>query len=356
MVVRHAFSSRLSGVARAAEDKSVERFRTEIEPIIERYCLECHGNGLKKGGIELDAFDDDVSVTRNRDLWRAVLRNVRAGIMPPPKKPRPNAEETKTLADWIKRDAFGIDPADPDPGRVTIRRLNRIEYRRTIKDLMGIDYNTTEEFPPDDTGYGFDTIGDVLNVSPLLLEKYAQAAETIVTKAVPTVSKLVRETSLVGRQFRDENGGGNGDRLSFYKEAKLAHAFSADKAGNYKIALELIVQGAFDFDPGRCLVIFRDGNEELLHQEFSWSDRKKYDFEFDRKNWSAGEHRLSFELQPLTSIDKKSSRWTSASARFASSVRWTRSLRSIPPTTNASSPWTNPPRTIPNARPMPETS
>ena len=73
---------------------------------------------------------------------------------------------------WIKYRALGIDPNDPDPGRVTLRRLNRVEYHNTIRDLLGYDFKTTEEFPADDTGYGFDNIGDVLSVSPLLLEKY----------------------------------------------------------------------------------------------------------------------------------------------------------------------------------------
>ena len=106
--------------------------------------------------------------------------------MPPAGKPRPSeAGGSQLLADWIKRDVFEIDPDDPDPGRGTIRRLNRAEYRNTIRDLMGYDFKAEEEFPPDDSGYGFDNIADVLSVSPLLLEKYIQAAESIVTAAVP---------------------------------------------------------------------------------------------------------------------------------------------------------------------------
>ena len=81
---------------------------------------------------------------------------------------------------------------------MTIRRLNRVEYRNTMRDLTGFDFKAEEEFPPDDTGYGFDTIGDVLSVSPLLLEKYMQAAESIVAAAVPTVSWLVPEMKVQG--------------------------------------------------------------------------------------------------------------------------------------------------------------
>jgi len=107
----------------------------------------------------------------------------------PQKKARPDDREKQRLFTWIKYGAFGIDPANPDPGRLSIRRLNRAEYRNTIRALTGIDFNTTEEFPPDDTGYGFDTIGDVLTVSPMLLEKYMQAADVILNSAVPTVPK-----------------------------------------------------------------------------------------------------------------------------------------------------------------------
>ena len=153
------------------------------------------------------------------DLWNNVLKNVRAGLMPPADKPRPTAAELKTLETWIKRDAFRIDPASPDPGRVTLRRLNRTEYRNTVRDLMGYDFRADEEFPADDSGYGFDNIGDVLSVSPLLLEKYLQAAETIVAAAVPLVPKVVRTKNVAGAGFHGA-GGVRADALSFYKEAK----------------------------------------------------------------------------------------------------------------------------------------
>src|SRR5439155_5905116 len=136
-------------------------------------------------------------------------KNVRAGLMPPAKKPRLSADEMQTLERWVKRDALGIDPANPDPGRVTLRRLNRAEYRNTIRDLMGIDFRADEEFPPDDSGYGFDNIGEVLTVSPLLLEKYMEAAEKITTEAVPTQARVVREETISGSRFRrDDDGDG----------------------------------------------------------------------------------------------------------------------------------------------------
>jgi hypothetical protein len=170
----------------ADEAASAVHFHERAQPILETYCYSCHGYGERKGGHAFDEFESDAALVGDKKLWLAVLKNVRAGLMPPKGEQRPTKVEQQRLFDWIELDAFGVDPADPDPGHVTLRRLNRIEYRNTIRDLMGIDYDTTDEFPADDSGYGFDNVGDALSVSPLLIEKYLNAAEAIVAEAVPT--------------------------------------------------------------------------------------------------------------------------------------------------------------------------
>src|SRR5579863_3763992 len=141
--------------AQAADLPAAAHFREKIQPILNQYCSDCHADGMNKGGVSFDEFKSDDAMLASHDLWFAVLKNVRAGLMPPAKKPRPSPEEKKLLENWIKFEAFGIDPSRPDPGRVTIRRLNRFEYRNTIRDLMGVDFDTQTELPPDDTGYGF---------------------------------------------------------------------------------------------------------------------------------------------------------------------------------------------------------
>ncbi len=296
----------LSGISSRAlgDDTPASRFHAVVEAVLSDHCYSCHGDGAKKGGVTLDAFTDDKTLLANRDLWFNVLKNVRAGVMPPADKPRPSAEEILALENWIKHSALGIDPKDPDPGRVTIRRMNRVEYRNTIKDLMGIDFKTEEEFPPDDTGYGFDTIGDVLSVSPLLLEKYMQAAETIVANAVPTVSRVLAVETIRGADFRMSDGAEITEKLTFYKPAKIAYTMKDQPAGWRHLIVNLSVHGAFDFDPGRCRLTFRSDDEALLREEFVWQDRKIIKFEFN-ENWKAGDHRLSFEMEPLTPIEKK---------------------------------------------------
>ena len=157
-----------------------------------------------------------------------MLKNVRAGIMPPAGKPRPTAQERRALEDWIKYEAFGIDPRNPDPGRVTVRRLNRVEYRNTVRDLMGVDYDTSVEFPPDDTGHGFDNIGEVLTLSPLLLEKYVTAARAVVVGGRADLPEDRRREDIAGQRFtapgigqRRQNGDGPLS-LSYYQPAAVA--------------------------------------------------------------------------------------------------------------------------------------
>ena len=289
--------------ATTGTDRAVE-FRKDIQPILSQYCSDCHFDGALKGNVALDEFKSDDALLANHDLWFRVLKNVRAGIMPPRKEPQPAADEKARLAQWIKYGPFGIDPKNPDPGRVTIRRLNRVEYRNTIRDLMGVDYNTTEEFPPDDTGYGFDTIGDVLSVSPLLLEKYMQAAEAIVIQAVPRVGKLPPETSIAGKQFRPADGAADSERLSFYKPAAVAATFKAEHEGEYHLLIDISVLGEFDFDPGRCTLTFTADDQKLLSEVLKWHDHKTFHYDV-KSNLTAGEHQLAFDLAPLTSKDER---------------------------------------------------
>jgi len=178
------------------------RFRDQAQPILQRYCYGCHGDGASEAGRAFDTFASDEALLADRQLWWAVLKNVRAGIMPPAGEERPNDAERRRLFEWIEFDALDIDPRNPDPGRVTLRRLNRTEYRNTIRDLTGVEFDTWDSFPADDTGYGFDNVGDVLSISPLLMEKYLQAAETITGAAVPDRVPRPKDTSQLTKYRR----------------------------------------------------------------------------------------------------------------------------------------------------------
>ncbi|HTU92781.1 MAG TPA: DUF1592 domain-containing protein [Gemmataceae bacterium] len=160
-------------------------FAKDIAPLVKQYCGKCHGDKKPRGGVALTAFSDDASVLKKRNVWEQVADNLRSGDMPPPGKPRPNSDELDKINAWLDAVVFQIDCSGPrDPGHVTIRRLNRAEYNNTIRDLLGVHFQPADDFPQDDVGYGFDNIGDVLSLPPLLMEKYLAAAEKIVEKAL----------------------------------------------------------------------------------------------------------------------------------------------------------------------------
>ena len=319
-------------VARAA-DTALASFAAQAQPVLEDYCYDCHGEGSKKGGVRLDGFQSDRDL-RDHTLWWRVMKNVRAGIMPPAGEPRVPPEDVKKLMAWIKLDAFSLDPAHPDPGRVTLRRLNRAEYRNTVRELTGVDFDTLKEFPADDTGQGFDNLGDVLTISPILLERYLDAAQTIVGEAVPTQPHVVARQTVAGRQFAtvrvespptladpdlgaqapaaDKGGAGpfkrpapkaEGDALvlSYYTPATVSATFRAAHAGKYHLAVSLKAEESYvddQFDLNRCRLLFKADGETLISQEFVRESDKSFDFTFDR-SWQAGDHAFTFEVQPI---------------------------------------------------------
>lgn len=289
-----------------ADDRAAV-YEDKILPILEDHCFSCHGEGEDKGKVSFDTFGSFGELLDQTTLWDHALRNVRAGLMPPAKKKRPSDEDLATLVEWIKRVPLKLDPAIPDPGRVTLRRLNRIEYRNTIRDLTGFDYRTDEEFPADDTGYGFDTIGDVLSTSPLLLEKYMQAAETIVAKALPLDSRITPERRYPAGMFRGQGNGGPDEwnyHISLYDPADLAAELKIEKAGTYRVVLNASVSGSFSYDPGRAKATWSVDGKQQFEQELKWSAGQKVESAVEVK-WQPGSYPLHLKLEPLVGKDQQ---------------------------------------------------
>ncbi len=159
-------------------------FTKEVKPLLETYCFKCHGNGKKKGGLALDGFTSAEAAAKEEKTWKQILENLRTAEMPPDDEKQPTLDEREKLMKWIDLAVFAVDPDRPDPGRVTIRRLNRAEYNNTIRDLVGVDFQPADDFPADDSGYGFDNIGDVLSLPPVLFERYLAAAEKVMSLAI----------------------------------------------------------------------------------------------------------------------------------------------------------------------------
>jgi mono/diheme cytochrome c family protein len=186
---------------------SVPNYSKDVAPLVAKYCVDCHGPQKKRAGLRLDLFKTPEDIAKGQQVWEKVADNLRAGDMPPAGRKRPTQAEMDTINAWLDAVVFKIDCSQKDPGRVTIRRLNRAEYNNTIRDLTAVDFHPANDFPSDDVGYGFDNIGDVLSMSPLLMEKYLAAAEKILDRAivqeqvVHSSKQLFRPQNLVIRPF-----------------------------------------------------------------------------------------------------------------------------------------------------------
>ncbi len=160
-------------------------FSQSVQPVLARNCFACHNEKLKTGNLNLEALQDNSQASQHPEIWERVLDKLTAGQMPPPGQPAPSKTEIAAVTHWIDDLLQRSGPnRAADPGRVTARRLNRVEYHNTIRDLLGVAVHAADEFPVDDSGYGFDNIGDVLTVSPLLMEKYLTAAAKISKLAI----------------------------------------------------------------------------------------------------------------------------------------------------------------------------
>jgi len=160
-------------------------FDAKVKPVLKNTCSGCHNATLMSGGVNLLPYIDSTTITEDRAAWEKIVEKISTGEMPPKGVPRPPEAQMQDLVKFVQSEFEKADAAvKPDPGRVTARRLNRNEYRNTIRDLLAVDFRADKDFPTDDSGYGFDNIGDILTISPVLMEKYLTAAETIASRAM----------------------------------------------------------------------------------------------------------------------------------------------------------------------------
>ena len=160
-------------------------YQQQVFPLLKRYCFECHSGEEAEAGLKISDFTTIASIQADRKHWKKVLKMVEFAGMPPEDSPQPTVAQRRQIAQWLEPVLFLVDCDLPrDPGRVTIRRLNRAEYNNTVRDLLAVDFQPADGFPSDDVGHGFDNIGDVLTLPPLLFEKYMDAAEKIAETAI----------------------------------------------------------------------------------------------------------------------------------------------------------------------------
>ena len=192
--------------AEAAPQAPEVNYQADIQPFFKQYCFECHGPETQEAGLELHRENALADILKNRKAWDKVYTHVKIGAMPPSSSTQPQAEEREKVVAWLDHSLHFVDcTGGSDPGRVTIRRLNRAEYNNTIRDLVGVDFDPAQDFPADDVGYGFDNIGDVLSVQPLLVEKYLNAAEQVAERAIPTSAPDGIDKTITGQQLTPSN-------------------------------------------------------------------------------------------------------------------------------------------------------
>ena len=146
--------------------------------LLDQYCVTCHNEKAKTGGLALDKMDLD-HVGEGAETWEKVVRKLRGGMMPPQGRPRPANDDVYKLVGFLETSLDRAGTAKPNPGRAPIHRLNRTEYGNAIRDLLALDIDVADLLPADDESNGFDNIADVLKLSPSLLEQYLSAARKI---------------------------------------------------------------------------------------------------------------------------------------------------------------------------------
>ena len=204
--LRRFFCALFGAQSARAQSTADHDFARDIVPFLETYCTDCHGGSDPEARLALDRYQESGNVQEDYEVWETVLRMLNERQMPPSDEAQPSDAEVHELTASIRAELATFDCSEVvRPGRVTIRRLNRVEYNNTIRDLLGIDFEPAADFPSDDVGHGFDNIGDVLSMPPILMEKYLSAAEQAMDLALADEAArnriLVHEAANDGEQI-----------------------------------------------------------------------------------------------------------------------------------------------------------
>jgi Protein of unknown function (DUF1592)/Protein of unknown function (DUF1588)/Protein of unknown function (DUF1587)/Protein of unknown function (DUF1585)/Protein of unknown function (DUF1595) len=204
--------------------------------LVGQYCASCHSERGKAGGLVLAGFDA-AKVVQHPDVAEKIIRKLRTGMMPPPNARRPDAATTKAFLDALETKMDAAAALNPNPGWRPFQRLNRAEYQRAVRDLLGIDVDVAAFMPPDTISHGFDNVADVQAFSPTLMESYLRAASSISRLAVgdrgASATSVTYKIGRTGSQMRHVDGAPMGTRGG----VSVVHTFPAD--GDYVVKVSL---------------------------------------------------------------------------------------------------------------------
>jgi len=170
----------------AADSGAADVLSTQrIQPVLQKHCFDCHAGKSAKGGLRLDTLTPDFRTPETAAVWKNIAERVTAGTMPPAARPQPAAKDAQMLADWIEGELASADAArHKTEGRALLRRLNRVEYQNTLRDLLLVRVDVKDMLPEDESVDGFDNVGAVLTLSPVLMERYLEAADAALNAAI----------------------------------------------------------------------------------------------------------------------------------------------------------------------------
>jgi len=268
-------------------------FETSVRPFLADYCTSCHGADKKRGEVDLEIFGSEAGMGRHREIWEKVRSALDGWEMPPEGKRQPAESARRGIVQWIDAALAKVDAATPpNPGRVTARRLNRNEYRNTVRDLVGVDYDSHGAFPNDESGYGFDNIGDVLSLPPMLLEKYLAAAEEIAQRVIVTEDPALKRVQRIpAARFTTQ-----GDAVStveeevwgFFREGEIVTDHEFPAKGPYRLRLRSYGEQA---GPELPRISVRLDGREILARPIRAQAERPEAFEIPIEV-EAGKHRL----------------------------------------------------------------
>jgi hypothetical protein len=230
--------------------------------VVERYCVGCHNEAELAGELSLERIDFD-RVGDHAEVLERVVRKLEVRTMPPQDEPRPEAVTYPSFVSWLERELD--DAATPNPGRPALRRLNRTEYANAIRDLLALDVDVAQLLPPDDAAFGFDNIGDLLGVSPTLLERYLAAAERVSALALGDPATPTSAVTYSTRGDQSQARHLEGLPLGTVGGVAVDHFFPLD--GEYEIKAALLrtnLEAIRGLEHAHELEIAIDGERVLL--------------------------------------------------------------------------------------------
>jgi hypothetical protein len=230
--------------------------------VVERYCVDCHNDAERTGELSLERVDF-AHVGEQAEVLERVVRKLKVRTMPPQDEPRPEAAIYDSLVAWLEGELDAA--AAPNPGRPALRRLNRAEYANAIRDLVALDVDVAQLLPPDDAAFGFDNIGDLLGVSPALLERYLAAADRVSALALGDPSTATGAVTYATRGDQSQAQHLEGLPLGTVGGLGVDHFFPLD--GEYELSVALLrtnLEAIRGLEHSHQLEIAVDGERVLL--------------------------------------------------------------------------------------------